>query len=177
MKDYISLVYLFILVVSLFYYYRMSNEKFTLWSESRRFKSVKKDLPPCFEMSQEAQDISTILNVKNTGLQFYHLFDAMSIVLCQLKDMPNFNEITFQKRMDALLSLGAKETTKSENIVGLYNIKNPQIKKFLVYATTLIEMDIHRIRDDQLLSREKDNELHHLVLSFYEKIYPKFNTN
>jgi len=146
------------------------------WIENSRNNINISEYPPCFNDSVKI--IYQIFKSNNLISQHKILLEAISILLCHLNSNSTNQCIqnNINVRVDDLGNLGYERNDLTyESIVKLYAQKDlsPVVFELLLRATTIIENEIKKINDSNVLNSQTKINLRNLINQFYSNTFDK----
>lgn len=143
------------------------------WSEvTRGNKTVQDIIPPCFDVSVDAQNVYKVLTSSDASkyvIRHMHLLDAISVLLCQTRDTCKPSSSKLKDRIFQLLGTGANSNdAQAKQQVAVYigqegAEKDTLIVQFLIAAVHKINTSMAKLQEDSELSvQEKELIMGHV---------------
>jgi hypothetical protein len=147
------------------------------WIENSRYNKNYNKYPPCFKLSNEAQQVYDMIENKNLVLTHKVLFEAISMILCQYKFLRSkmCADTMIEDRIRDLDALGYvrydnRYRNKLAILVGThYNTSSQSSLEFLLRSLTLMEDEINKLNEK--LNETEMNQLKNLMSKFYSQFF------
>lgn len=141
-------------------------------------KPLNLSFPECFDISNDAKQVYSILTTINMEKKYSKLLDAYSILLCQYKDFKKqCSASTLDSRIATLNSWNANMLNK--NAVDIVNavtkVQNVKIGQFLVQVCDICEQQLSSIGNDPDIHRDYKTQLVGLNSQFYRNHFDALN--
>lgn len=137
-------------------------------------------LPPCFNLSTDAQHVFQILKSTKMDVKYIQLLKAYSLTLCQLQDFQTSCSVnSIKSRLSTLDSWGAVSdnsfaVSTVNSITRIQNAKS-NTSQFLYKICDICEKNINAIKQDSNFSKLNITQIIGFNSEFYRSIFDKIN--
>lgn len=141
-------------------------------------KPFNLSFPECFDISNDAKQVYSVLSAINMEKKYSKLLDAYSLLLCQHKDFKKAcSASTLDSRIATLNSWNANMYNK--NAVDIVNavtkVQNVKMGQFLVQVCDVCEQQLSNIGNDPDIHRDYKVQLVGLNSQFYRNHFDALN--
>jgi len=139
-------------------------------------------IPSCFEDSRDALGVFTLLRTVRAVQKYSRLFDAYSMVLCQMRDYKTSCspevEASLDSKMSTLTSWGAdmNDSYAKQIVQAVTTITNLKHGQFLTQVCDICEKQLAIMADDQDIPKDVKLQIIGWNSEFYRSIFDQMNT-
>lgn len=140
------------------------------WLENSRGYSNVEIFPPCFDISTPAKKAYSLLLHRNLVTKYKKLFEVMSFVCCQQKELQNKKCNNLAQRINQMQTMGADITNKHATLsaAAYTTLQNNDNSKFIIAAFSLMEEQVDQIQNDPDLPKVDKEAVRGFVHMFYQ---------
>jgi hypothetical protein len=143
------------------------NKSDKTYLEYKRLNYSFGKYPPCFNYSNEVQQIYDYLDMNGVLNEYNELLNVYSILLCQKyhASYKTCDSEMLNERINELIKIAGTITDKEKymkRISKYVKLNNSNVSKLIFYAFYIIENNIKKINEDQIIILNNRFYLNHL---------------
>lgn len=166
----LALILLGVVIAAIVYF---SRSRTTYQASDPEPQDIK--FPECFDLSPDAKSVYKILRGANVHKVYGQLFDAYTMLLCQIRDC-NPSPRGMQQKIDQMRSWGGEENNQTALSIVNSTVRVQGMKaRFLILVCYLCEKQMADITKDKTLTKEAITQLVGLNSQFYRINFATFN--
>lgn len=147
------------------------------WQENSRGYPNTEIFPPCFDISTPAKKAYSLLLSRNLVPRYKKLFEIMSYVCCQQKELQKKDCSRLVERINNMISMGADPNNKFATLsAAAYTaLQNTDNSKFIIAAFSLLEEQMDQIEKDNDVDKVDKATMRGFLHIFYNSHFDTIN--